>query len=101
LDGGRGIATFCPHRWHSKIGRFGQEPITSSFFGSVQLFHTLCTAVHFSLHACLVPLLEVQGLSNAGTLGNVMTDNFFEVICCGIKLGYRFLEAGIEIPKPR
>ena len=30
-----------------------------------------------------------------------MTDNFFEVICCGIKLDYRFLEAVIEIPKPR
>lgn len=30
-----------------------------------------------------------------------MTDSFFEIICRRIKLCYSFLEAGIEIPKPR
>jgi hypothetical protein len=40
-------------------------------------------------------------MSNAGTLGNIVTDDFFKIICSRIKLRYILLKAGIEIPKPR
>jgi hypothetical protein len=40
-------------------------------------------------------------MSNAGTLGNIVTDDFFKIICSRIKLRYILLKTGIEIPKPR
>ena len=40
-------------------------------------------------------------MSNAGTLGNIVTNDFLKIIGSRIKLGYLLLEAGIENPKPR
>ena len=40
-------------------------------------------------------------MANVGTLGDVMTDSLFKIVCRRIKLRYLLLEAGIEIPEPR